>query len=301
MHFLSLFSADSLAGRVDISALPDQARMELLISGLEASIRQRIAECMGAYENACSWYFVQCDTQKNIIEIKSYEFSTAGHIDLHFVPDTVIKLALSNSHIGYLPGIQKLSGTIQTSHLPHLLEWLSLSYNEFYGVINMQSVPQHLKHCSFESNRLSGSVDLTKLPQGLQILNLAANKFSGSVVLTELPEAMEFLSVRHNMLRGELSFDHLPKRLKRLYVNENGFRGDFVFLERHPDLILRADGNAFKEKATVRASGHPQISLNDTAVEDVVDQNGERHMFAQAMMSGQWYVEWAEDEEADRC
>ena len=190
----SLLFADTALGRIDITLLSQQTKMELLIEPLPRRVTDSFDAANEVTRDACEWLGVTCSADRDVIEI-SWTFMGAPHgliINLVYLPDELHKLNLFNAGIG---------GEIETDGLPPPLENLQLACNRFFGTLALNTLPAGMTAINVEDNRLEGSLDLTSLPPRLVILNLGCNNFSGEVLLQKLPERLHSILLRWNSLK----------------------------------------------------------------------------------------------------
>ena len=241
--FHLFFSVDPSLGRLDYSLLSDQSLMEMLVGGLSKTVKKLFQDDSEMFLDVCDWDGVQCDNNANVTSVRIDECD--GPIALEFIPPRV---GVFHMRAG------SLSGTLSTSALPKGMEYFAISTNNF-----------------------GGTVDFTSLPEGMRLLCLQRNKFSGSAALDSLPSALERLYIQQNHFSGSLNLKNLPPNLHYLDASTNAFTGVFR-IENLPERLsaISASINIFDEVAVV-PSNCTGISLSDSGVTRVVDEEGKEH------------------------
>ena len=126
---LTLLADDiSPFGRVDASVLPQQALMELLVSGI-SELRLLLDDNEGL-RPCTEWFGLRFDREMNVIEI-----------DWRF-------------------GANPRSGTIQLSYLPQSMQEVYLYLNGFYGSVDTSALPHGMKCLNINKNFMDGSLNL---------------------------------------------------------------------------------------------------------------------------------------------
>ena len=215
---LHICSADGFSlGRVDLSVLSEQDRMELLAIGLECELSY-YQDSDGSFTDYHDWRAVVCDEEKNITAFR----------------------------VGRTPwyaGPMYLTGTIDTCLFPHQLGEFSANDNKLHGEVNLETLPENLRKFCIQSNMCHGEINLIALPETLQLLDLRKNKFSGSLNLARLPEALTKLFCAENNFSGSIDLKSLPKAMSFLYLEKNGLTGK-LNLDTFPESLLYIDLSA---------------------------------------------------------
>ena len=239
--FLSL---DPALGRINLDAIPDQARMELFFS--QITPQSTIQDESGEFLDVCQWPSVECDENQNVTVFNSVGrfHKISGALQFEYLAPKVHRIVIIAQEI--------LFGTLQTSQLPELLTYLHIEATKMSGPFNMATLPQHLIKCLIGGNSFSGTCDLSALPGGLKDLSASGNRFSGSIDLTKLPVGLEILGLSRNNFEGELDFSCLPNRLRQFALVRNHFSGTVV-IKKLPQRLesLLLSRNAFVGTAVI--------------------------------------------------
>ena len=252
MLLLCTLSADASLGRFDPSVLTDQARMEMLVaSRKETSANQdyflKFTTDEGDYLDACDWPGVTCDDAQNVTSINwKLQKWVDGSVTLDYLPENLAYMNI----LSRLFETAKASGTITTSLLPRVLQFLALSgqnffgtldlsalppamtvfhgmYSKFEGTIDLEYLPPKMEIIDLSGNKLSGTLSLTKLPASMRRLILDSNEFTGTIVLDSLPAGMQVLDLHANELSGRPSTENIPKSLTAIVLHDNNFDDGF--------------------------------------------------------------------------
>ena len=250
-HFVH--SSDSSLGRLDYDSLSDQARMEILIDGLTAESKKYYKDDNGNYIDVCDWRGVSCDTEGHIVKISRLDLYISGSVDLAFIPPHVICFGMD---------FLQSTGTLETSKLPRKIQEFDISQNKFHGTVEMAGLPDCLEELNISSNAFTGSVALDKLPAQITEVDLSNNMFSGSIDLNNLPERLSSLDISRNAFSGEFVLTKAPQTLDEIFANRNQFCGN----------------------AIVMRNCEVQVSLEETGVKEIVDENGKPHPKAEEFL-----------------
>ena len=251
MHVLTIILAvDPNLGRVDCHSLSDQTLLEMLYEGLSESTKRCFQSMDGTYFEVCTWEGVTCDDDERVVEIGKCAsllidcpYSTSPSLELRYIPPKVRSI--------------------------------NFMWSKLTGSADLTSLPKHMEKIDLKFNELSGSVELTQLPQTMEFLELLSNKFTGTVGLRHLPEGMKYLSIGGNRLSGSVHLDHLPIALEEICLQGNSFTGSFIATNLPKNLReLAAEGNTFHAIAVADSQSKARISLADSGVTSVVDENG---------------------------
>ena len=203
-------------GRVDFHSLPQQALMEIMISDL---IRPDLfrKEC-GQYHKINRWSGLLLTSDENVKAISWSHYQLKGTIYFEWVPETVEKFVVDGNRLRCTINLYLLDRTA--------LKTLNVDRNELHGSVDLTHLPQVMESLSLAVNQLTGSIDLTRLPDSLRLLDLRLNQLSGSVNLTKLPKMMNWLNIMNNELEGTIDLSSLPQYMRNMYLNHNAFEGD---------------------------------------------------------------------------
>ena len=191
---LALFTADAHLGRVDIASLPQHTCMEMLVDLIPEKGAFQNKE--GAYRDIKTWIGVRLNYDSEVTQIawagfRGSGFFKGGHIQLDFLPGTLIDFACERS---------KLTGTLDTGRLPRVMRRLSLSGNQLSGTLDMPSLPRHMETFKVSSNQFSGSIDLRDLPETIRYIMLFNNLLTGNAVAENLPDGLERIRLYGNAI-----------------------------------------------------------------------------------------------------
>ena len=190
--FQLLLSVDPSLGRVDYSLLSDQTLLEMLIDGFDDASKQPYQDNDGMYQDVCTWCCVTCDDDDRVIEVDIDSTSVGGSLELCYIPPKVKELYVTTMYGN------RLTGSVDLTHLPGGMHDLSLSKNRLNGEIDLTCLPNRTTYLYLDNNQFTGEIDLTQLPDGMKELFLNNNQLSGSLVLSKLPPAMRCMNVRGN-------------------------------------------------------------------------------------------------------
>ena len=265
-------------GRVDISSLPDQDVMELLLNTPEANdgSRKRLT-------NIHKWQGVCFDNNSKITQIHWYNhliernrgnrFSRRtdrlAHfpIDLHWIPTTVEKVSMrdvpsQNFSASHLPRILQylrllrcsIAASIDTNALPRGLTGLFLEANKLFGTVDWQHLPHEMRKVYLTENELSGNVHCSRLPRKLEELHISHNHFSGSIDTHGMPESLIRFVMRHNMFYGyiELTMGCSAAGSRGLFISHNQFKGPIRYIGKgRNSLPEEIDFDALRTRETL--------------------------------------------------
>ena len=272
MIFLSQ-TADICAGRVNLSTMSDQTRMELLLSDITAKSKAFSQNDEGDYKPVCDWDGVECDDDGNVTAIRwddmyqdyTYLPNLTGTLHLEFLPEFVLVFLLQNDgtdsvaegtlntaklpvnlDIFTLRG-QKFDGSVDLTIFPHKIREIDLAWNKFTGEINLEKLPPQIEAIHLSGNLFHGTVNLMELPAGLRSLELERNKLIGTLNLQALPAGLEILRMDDNVFSGSVDLSNLPRGLRFLNIAANKLSG-VVRLDALPEgmEILWMTYNAFE-------------------------------------------------------
>ena len=189
---LSLFAADTHLGRVDIASLPQHTCMEMLIDRIPEKGAFQNKE--GAYRDIKTWVGVRLNYDNEVTQIawagfRGRGFFKGGHIQLDFLPGTLIDFACERS---------KLTGTLDIGRLPRVMRRLSLGGNQLSGALDMPCLPRQMETFKVSSNQFLGSIDLRDLPETVRYIMLNNNQLTGNAVINYLPRGLELIRLDGN-------------------------------------------------------------------------------------------------------
>ena len=259
MRSLTILAADSALGRIDSQLLSDQTMMELLVDSLSASSKQAFFHSDGTYRDFKETKVCMCDDD--------------GHINKVLIE----KRTLQDPHPG---------GSIALDFIPRQVFYFQAEKCQLEGTLQCSSLPRTLERLNLRSNRLSGGVSFADMPAGVTLIEIARNNFSGSLDVTSLPARLLILNASYNQFSGSISLDHLPSTLYFFYIGGNKLTGSFCLLNVPRNLdYLYAGLNSFDRRATVHSSiAAGGVSLRDSAICEILNENGEHHREARAMI-----------------
>ena len=276
--FYSIFSMllfpciDPALGRLDYASLSDQARMEILVSGLDEASRKCVQDENGAIIDVCDWPSITCDDEGNVIRMKPQArfADRRGTLYLDYIPPKCVYFSISVR--------TNLTGTLTTSLLPQVLEVFACSNNKFFGTVDFTSLPSAMREFSIANNNFSGSCDLTKLPKGLTALEIGSNNFTGSLDLTALPLGLTDFDAGCNAFSGEIQLHKLPPTLVSLFIDGNSLTGKFS-LVNPPDALeeVVASDNEFSGDAVMSHRIGFGVKLAGNNIDRVLDESGGVH------------------------
>ena len=144
-----------------------------------------------------------------------------------------------------------------------------MGYDKAGNDTRMQEIHQH-------NGKLTESLDLTQLPDRMQELHRNNNKFTGEIDLTQLPHGIISLHLYTNQFTGEMDFTHPPHGMIYLYLENNQLSGSFAIKRLPPGIRHNnARGNNFNAVVVVGSETRANISLQDSGVTSVIDENGD--------------------------
>ena len=289
---------DSSLGKVDISVLSDQVRMELLFQGM-VSTEGEYLDADGSYLDCREWQDIKCDPDDNVVEIKWWYFGNIRSTQLNgtlctdLFPASLTRFEASGNRLHgslhleslsermrhFLVNYNNFTGSACLTQLPKALVSLEAGHNQLCGSIDLRDLSRNLMKLDLEYNSLSGSLDLTALTPSLRKLNCSHNAFTGSISLQSFNEGFEDLLLFQNQLSGTLCFEGLPKSLQNLNVGYNLFSGSLI-VPSFPENIrcFQVSGNALAGTAVlpVKVRSVASIVLYDTSISSIVTVNGKK-------------------------
>ena len=282
MHpFILLATADNELGRFDANSLPDQTCMELLVTDLSKSILRLFRDENGAFHDVCKWMAVKCNADGGVTRVRFITMAWGGTVNLQYIPPFVKEFALENRKASF-----RLSGSLETAMLPQGLTKFTATWHGLDGTVDLATLPSPLVTFDIQKNFFTGSCDLASLPQNLKELNVRGNKMSGKIDLRTLPPVIQRLNLEENAFTREVDFQRLPETLWMLVLEGNSFTGEICMAQRKEGISVHCGRNKFAGIATVSSAGDVFVYLNNTDVEDVVDETGEQHRLQRMFMRG---------------
>ena len=270
---------DSGLGKVDLSMLNDQTRMELTIAGLTDDTQEEFHGEDGAFRDACKWETTTCDKEGNVTAFR-LECVFQGTLSLDYLPQSIRDVRISCN--------SSLAGTLDTAALPSGLEVFHLDDNYFEGSVNMRTIPKAMQHFDIQLNNFSGECDLCALPPNIQEFRVNENEFSGSLRLDSLPESLITLDLSNNAFAGEISLDKLPKNLAELHLHSNKLSGSLILRKLGGLYEVSAHENDFSGTAVISSEllRFDALTLRDTKITSVVTESGKVHAFEKELLPG---------------
>ena len=190
--FQLLFSLDSSLGKVSYRLLSDQTLMEMLIEGFDDKIKKHYQDSEGTYLNVCKCSGIACDSDERVIKINVDSENSSGSLELGCVPPNVKVLGINSW------GKSELTGSVDLTHLPDVMESLCVSGNQLTGEIDLTRLPGEMESVYLDNNHFTGEIDLAHLPHEMEYLYLSRNRLSGSLFIWNLPPRMSFIDMRFN-------------------------------------------------------------------------------------------------------
>ena len=235
-----IVSADiSSIGRVDISSLPEQSLMELLVADI-ANL-QELQNANGTFAEIKNWYDVSFDEEGHVIEIDfepesgfdfhdydedlpdDYTIGPGGAIDLCFTPPHV--------HTIRIPKL-KLQGTVDTAALPLNLKRLNIHNNRFSSTFDIAHLPRTMVNIDISHNHFEGTLNVPALPRPVVQFRAGRNDFCGEIDLRGLPSCMMIFEIRYAKLSGSIVIENLPERLVLLDIRNNNIAQQRLVIDR---------------------------------------------------------------------
>ena len=268
-------TADPSLGRFDYHALPDQARMEMLVDGLSPKEKKHIQDSQGGFQDVCQWKYwydslTACtDERVTSVCFRDMKFRTK-QFPFALTPERIEEFTMSHC---------ALNGTLNTAVLPPNILEFNVGNNNLHGNLNFSAFPRNIERIYIYGNLFTGSCMLSDLPQTVVVLNARNNKFSGEIALNSLPRAMEDLFLYGNALEGSITIRNLPKAMRVIRICRNAFSGEFRLLSFPPELEKIDIGhNNFTPTAVVsEVGGKMHFELVHNSFTSVVDEEGSTH------------------------
>ena len=263
----AVLSIDPSIGRFDYTSLSDQARMEMLIEGMDTRDKEKYQD---QNLDVCEWENIRCtDDRVTYINLASAGFNDEQFPFWYIPPHVKNFKAVSCS----------LHGTLSSSDLPRDLLHFAVSHNKLHGALNFKAFPQNLERLKIKYNSFHGSLVLADLPRTLRVFFANNNKFSGEISLNDLPPALKLLYLWENALTGSINIERLPESIQEIDFSGNSFTGDFRMLSFPESLNeIEASNNSLSGKVVLsKADGPMHFGLYIDNVSAVVDANGARH------------------------
>ena len=222
---LFFFAAELLGiGRFEKDSLPDQVRMELLVSRIYDTLAFR--NLAGDFEDIERWYGVCLDKHGHVESIHweydpdffqldgHLQFQRGGSIGFEWLPTKLQCFVLS---------YMEMRGSIDTSCLPRGLENLNCEKNQIDGTFSIESLPHNISEVYVDCNCMHGTLRLQALPRRIEVCYLSHNAFSGIIDLSKLPEELRILHLNNNKFVGPISLDNLPNSVEDVALQSNCF------------------------------------------------------------------------------
>ena len=281
---IALLSIDPALGRLDYYSLSDQALMETLIEDMNEDIKKELQDANGNYLDVCDWdaqtsaAHICCEDDRVIgIDIRCVDFDD-NQFPFDCLPSQVWDFVVESCSI---------HGTLDTAYLPQTLQHLNVSINYLDGTINFKRLPRSLETLDISKNDFSGSLALSDLPRTLKECGANRNRFCGYISLNDLPPALDYLYVDENSLTGSIHINKLPERIRFIDLNRNSFSGDFRLLTFPKSLShVNISKNPLSGKCIFsKATGAMPFKLDIDNVLSVVDENGDKHAWHDALVT----------------
>ena len=266
MSFIRLFltADDSALFRADTTFLPDQTKMELVMSNCACAAIFKDSE--GAFRDIHTWVNVKVEDE-TVVALTEVHDSLRG-IQLHWLPEKVRTVRLPRAHI---------DGTLPSGKLPPALIYLSLEDNDLCGELCLAHLPQKIRYLNLQGNLLTGSLDFSNSPPEIESIYLGRNKFAGSTPLDAVPETLQILYMNGNALTGTISLSHLPPSMEELNLSGNPVSGS-LRLENIPESMKLIDLSSTELMGTAVVLGVGDafwhLNVMNTHIDSVVDGDG---------------------------
>uniref|UniRef100_A0A7S4KSB0 Leucine-rich repeat protein n=1 Tax=Paramoeba aestuarina TaxID=180227 RepID=A0A7S4KSB0_9EUKA len=194
-------TADPSLGKIDKTTMSQQTLMELLIDG----ITNKAIICGSAEDpwNIANWEGISLNHSGEVTRIEWSWYDPDGSLALEWLPSTVEKFEVFHS----IFSATWLTGTINLTSLPDLMESLSLYGSNLTGEVALRSLPSKMEILDLRNNKFFGAVDLRSLPSTLDTLRLSRNDFEGVTDFSRLPTALVMLDISNTRLEGVIEVD----------------------------------------------------------------------------------------------
>ena len=252
--------------RVDITSLPHQTLMELLIQDIEQEHNYAFQDEHGAFYDICEWEGVECDCEGNVTEIQWSEIQSETTIELKWLPQTTQSFELIEC---------MLCGTLNCASLPSQMHRLTIFIGAFEGSVSLPDLPDGMQHLELHCDCFFGSLDFVGLPKNLQYIGVSLNDFEGTVNFTSLPESLRKMFLDSNKFHGSVDLHSLPQSMEHIDISDNAFAGS-VDLSAVPHTLCTIDfrENQFSGKAIVTLTEDRNVNLTENCIEMIVDVDG---------------------------
>ena len=247
-----LLCTDTGLARIELGALPDQTRIELLVNGLDARSKEIFIDSNGDYLDIRKWPGVKCGNEGNIVELHIWlhHLTASGSVSLDFLPTDLKSFIITDPstrneycevrgmvETSRLPsGLQmfsaenmRLSSTLDLPALPRRVKHFSVRGNQLFGGLVFSGAPQCLEHLSLSRNAFTGTLCTGDLPRSLRNFYISENKMTGSLDMTKLPQGLIMFGASGNNFCGTLNLSHLPPYIQDCYMSGNAFQGEISF------------------------------------------------------------------------
>ena len=141
--------------------------MEMLIDGFDDETKEEYQEYDGQFLDVCEWSCITCDDDERVTEMEIDSKDLSGSPDLCHIPPKVQSLIITSRYNG------ELIGSVDLTHLPDGMEYISIYNNELTGEIDLGQLPDGIEYISLNNNEFTGEINLAHLPEGLQRLSLS--------------------------------------------------------------------------------------------------------------------------------
>ena len=248
MRCFHLLAIDPSLGRLDFDSLDDQARMEILVEGLDDSSKSTFQDDDEGFYDVCEWIAISCDEVGNVNDLTfENEEPLSGTLNLDFLPPKLISVAICH-HEG-------ITGTIDMTSLPHFLKNCRFYCCSYTGSCVLTDLPSSLSEVDVGYNLMSGTLDLTKLPESLTDIDVSYNRFTGTLNLLHLPSGIHRVDFSNNILSGRLDLSIAPAGLTTVWANDN----------------------PFSRFAVVASSYTGEFCIVGTQITGILDESGAKH------------------------
>ena len=289
MHNLLIYAHDYALGRIDLTMLDNQMRMELLIDGLSDEVKKSYKDASGNYLEYKRWDGVHLGDDCSNVDRFEIPYGAHGTVAFEFLPESVTLLEARRSNIeGTVPvallprdlidvdfsGIQTMFGTIDFCAMPPALEICDLSENKFSGTADLTTLPERLRSLNIAFNNFYGSVSLSNLPASLKVIDISYNEFSGKICEAKISDSLTELYANHCKFNGTFVYENLPECKDVIEMSENQMSGNLRIGKLADQEGINVSGNAFTGTAVVHSSMYENVTIAENRIEAVVDENG---------------------------
>ena len=211
---LHILCADlSCLGKADPAAIPDQARMELLLARVKN--KEKLTDMLGEFTSIELWDNMKVSADGRVTEIWWFfeETIAAGTVAMEWLPLQITQCTLQ---------CNALHGSVDTAALPRGLILFDIRRNKFSGEFVIEDLPEGIEKVNIGMNGFTGELELLDLPETIVEFHVDFNKFSGSIDLSEIPPKARYLGLNHNRFQQKrLVVGDIPESVEAIHVGGN--------------------------------------------------------------------------------